>query len=308
MKKLIAVILALAAVFSVTANAGSFFPVIEAENEYKGFALDYGMVFEVAPDLTEDQEDGSCILYFAGVEEYAYMAYGEALQEDGYTVTGTESLEDRIQIDVEKVTEEENVAFTIVYLFNDKVLAHIIPEGLSAASMDVMSQFAEYTEVKMNQWFKLPGIGKMRFTDFELNKSMNITYYYTSTGFGYSLPDGPLDSKADTYILGEFDNTTSGTVYNYQLPVVRIHYINEDDEFIFDSKVKGAYTGSKIYNSRKTTDLFDIIGAPTYPSLQVSEIGYAYTEIPDRVRTSTDGAIVITVEYEGENFVMYIRK
>ncbi len=308
MKKLIAMILVLASVFSMTANAFSFFPEIEVKKENKGFALDYGTVFEVEADKVEKQDDGSTVLYYAGVETYAYQAYGEALSEDGYEAVYSEQGDNYVLIQVEKSTDQEEIDFCVQYFFNDKIIALIIPEGVGIASMDVMSKFKGYTEIKMNQWFNLPGIGKMRFTDFELNKEINITYYYSGTGFGYSSMEGPLNGTANTYILGEFDNTSSASVQNYKLPNVQLHYINEDNEYTYDQKVKGAFTGSKIYNSSKTSNMFDLVGAPTYPSLQISDIGYAYRDIPDRVLTSTDGSIVITIDYEGESYALYIRK
>ncbi len=310
MKKLIAVILVLASVFSMSASAFSFFPEIEVKKANKGFALDYGTVFEVEAALTEKLEDGSTVLYYTGVEMYAYQAYGEALSEDGYEAVYSEQVDDYVLIQVKKSADQEEIEFAIQYFFNDKIIALIIPEGVGIASMDVMSKFKDYTEIKMNQWFNLPGIGKMRFTDFELNKEINITYYYSGFGSGFNSSsfEGPIDSKANTYILGEFDNTSSASVQNYKLPNVQFHYINEDSEYTYDQKVKGAFTGSKIYNSSKTSNMFDLIGAPTYPSLQVRDIGYAYTEIPERIQTSTDGAIVLTIEYEGENYALYIRK
>ncbi len=306
MKKLIAVILVFASVFSMTANAFSFFPEIEVKKENKGFALDYGTVFEVEADKVEKQDDGSTVLYYSGVEMYDYYAYGEALGEDGYRIVSDEMKDEYVRIVVEKVTKDENIVFTVDYWYNDLALAVIIPEGVGIASLDFMSKFADYTEIEINEWFNLPGLGKMRFTDVELNGDMTIPYYNVTITL--EAAKNWLDKYAKTYILAEFENTTTKTIANHLLPDVKIHYINEENEYVFDADVKGPYDGSVIYDTLESTGMYyDTNRIPQYPSLHVADIGYAYLDMPERVTNPTDGFIVVTVEYEGTSYVLSVR-
>ena len=50
--------------------------------------------------------------------------------------------------------------------------------------------------------------------------------------------------------------------------------------------------------------------SPTLPSMNITEIAAGFSNVPARVRTSTDGILAITFEFAGVDtpYVLYIRK
>lgn len=135
MRKLFALVLALALLAGAFASAEGILPVLQTPVPQITEAVSYHY-FRNIETPTANLKDGSYYYSYSGIEYSDYLLFGQALAQEGYTLTGSETAEDGTGAVIATV-EKAGVATLKIRYYDDKqALTVYYPPSVEAMEAD----------------------------------------------------------------------------------------------------------------------------------------------------------------------------
>lgn len=300
MKRLIAMLMVLCMMVPASCGMASSLFTLPAASEAEE-ALSYSAAFGVMPASETSLADGSTKQVYTQVQDQDFLDFGTVLAERGYGAENQQMVEGVAQTTVFK----GDIRFTVGYDQANHTLSVVYPQGLRIEQMKLANPFAEaersgeLIRVEMGETFTLPGLCSVTVKDFHLNDEIDAYYV------GYK---GRKDHEGTAYswIDMEVENISNENQSSLMTLSVYLHYVDENGHYSFytNPKTNGVPVDHRIITNHDGTNL-----KPLYSSTWA----FGFKDVPEMVRTSTDGYLAITFSPWGSHssdkqYIIYVRE
>ena len=326
MKNLLCALLTLAVLLGGFALAESLFPSLstpEAVAVTGGKAPSYGGMANVDPDDVQPYAEGGQVVTYENVDEQGYQDFGVYLNELGYEVVA-QNVQGRT---AEMKISDGKYNIGMVYYGEEQKMVLIYEEGVEFERKDY---FKDYTELLPGKDVEL-SFGTLSFTEFHTGEPFQLKSRpkYDSLGKKQSRVMKECSEWVEFMLTNDTPNNVrlnelvhtsliwinkKGDVFDYTNEFVYGKYNNESWPISLFMTVP-AIDGHSV-DVRYYSDATDIYGytPEEYLDFQIKSLSTMQVctpimeEIPDQVLQTKEGILAITVDCDGQHFVIYLRK
>lgn len=315
-KRFLALIIAMLMLAAVPASATSLFTLPDTSANTSLTAISYGVRLNTVPVSETTLSDGSLQQIYSGVTDESFTTFGIALSENGYTL-GEQNNVDNI---IAATVINGQITFSVAFDRSAGTLTVVYPTGVTP---EITNAFEGYVELKFGDKVRIKdpetgeNWGDVVINQFFQNKEYTAAWKYSTGAYN-------TDNKLQMYLLGSFDSVFANTLKANVLFEATLHYINSDNHYTYPLHKNLHDENNELPNDigivlTEDSACFMLSGGSTYhpkwyaPSIQsmeITQIAAGFSNVPDRVRTSTDGIMAITFEFAGVDtpYVLYIRR
>ena len=312
MKKMLTVVLLLTMLVSA-AYAESIFDLPTNTNETTtDVAPSYGVMTDTVPMNETVLDDGSICQVYTGVTVEDFEAYGILLGKNGYETNEPAMTNGEYSF----VVNINAISFTVAYHQQNGILTVTYPAGVAIEQPELPDPFEGYVRINFGEnvriYDPLSGVvlGEVTIHNFYQNTEY---YSYIEQYSGNLFKSLPLNS----YFTGSFNNLSDT---NVELPIIldaQLHYINTDNHYYYNLyNSPGEFDVGIISDNNITIYCRDASSssyvsrykAKVAPSMETTEFGCGFYNLPERVATATDGILALTFTFPGVDtpYVLYI--
>jgi len=289
MKKIFVLFLLFFAVTSAV-SAQSLFPILSTPTpEPSDLAPSYSGFANVEPDQETDYGADGKLLTYNGVSEENYLKFGEYLASFGFEVTETNT-NGRA---AEMMLNNGQFNIGVSYNADDEILLMVLESGVDYEKMDY---FPGYKRVTLSDTIDIAKWGTIQFQEFALNTRLEKARFSQFTWIKFQ-----FYNRSDHYIgFCERYCTYRGYDYCYSygsinnIGSISLHYINSDNKYVYELYDWGRYPFDYDHYNIEPLEKKDL---------------YADWNTNEGLRTSTDGTLAITFDFEtGDKYVLMLRE
>ncbi len=167
-------------------------------------APSYGAMANVDPDEVIPYAAGGQVVLYRGVDLDGYAAFGEYLESMDFEVTASEVDQEKGIVQMMLANGEFNLG--MVYDAGTQEMRLIYDEGVDFAKAN---KYPGYTPIYLGDQIEIAGIGRFRFTKFDLNGEYRMCWAYSERldGLNYVLDFMNGEKTINTRLLFEYTNT-----------------------------------------------------------------------------------------------------
>lgn len=279
-KRIFALTLAAALLMTGAAFAQSLFPAIPVQEMEA--APNFGIVLNRNALLVENLEDGSTVYTYAPVTQEDFNQFGVYLNEQGFALGDSRYVGNALEAKVQK----DKVSFQVFFDWEKESLQVIYPQGVEVEKKSLRHYFPDYTLLAVGDTVKMDGIVKMTLNEFGK--------YELAYGFG----SFPCLYTTCTSLTAADQHFFPGDKIGRSIDM-KVHYISEDGEFVFDVSLAGILS--------KTVTMTTIQQDWGIRGMNSAEVVITFG-LPDEVLNDENGMLALTIAHEGSKYVLPIRE
>lgn len=279
-KRIFALILAAALLMTGAALAQSLFPALPVQETEE--APNFGIVLNKNALLVENLEDGSTVYTYAPVTQEDFNVFGVYLNEKGFALGNSRYVGNALEAQVQK----GEISFQVFFDWEKQSLKVTYPQGVEVEKKSLLHYFPDHTVLSMGDTVKIDGVVKMQLNEFGK--------YELAYGFG----SFPCLYTTCTSLTAADKQFFPGDKIGRSIDM-KVHYISEDGEFVFDVALAGILS--------KTVTMTTIQQEWGIRGMNSAEVGITFG-LPEEVLDNPSGMLALTIAHEGSKYVLPIRE